>query len=96
MAFTHKDNSGSLFRNERKESSNHPDYTGTIIVAGVAYWLSAWIKDGQKGKFMSLAVKPKDEGRGAGKPTPQQQVAGARSSMADDMDDTIPFAPEFR
>lgn len=91
MAFEHKDMTGSLFKNDRKETDKHPDYTGTLIVEGVSYWLSAWIKTSAKGKFMSLAVKPKDGGKGAGKPTPQQQASGARASMADDMSDEIPF-----
>ena len=54
-------NSGTLFKNDRKESEKHPDYTGKINVDGTDYWLSAWIKTGKSGKFMSLAVKPKDE-----------------------------------
>lgn len=55
-----KDNSGALFKNERKESENHPSHTGSITVAGVEYWLSAWVKEGTKGKYFSLSVKPKE------------------------------------
>lgn len=92
MTFQHKDNTGSLFKNARKETERHPDYTGTIIVDGVSYWLSAWVKDGAKGKFFSLAVKPKDGGKGADKPTPQQQDNPARrGSVKDALDDEIPF-----
>ena len=55
-----KDNSGVLFKNDKKESGNQPDYKGNITVNGVEYWLSAWIKEGKSGKFMGLAVNPKD------------------------------------
>lgn len=58
-----RENSGILFKNDRKDKPSHPDYTGNATVDGVDYWLSAWIKDGRKGKFMSLAFKPKEQRR---------------------------------
>lgn len=82
-------NRGALFKNDRKELDNHPDYKGSINCDGVDYWLSAWIKEGQKGKFMSLSIKPKDE---APKAAPKKQVA-----MAGDMPhDDIPFADPYK
>ena len=56
-----RDNSGVLFKNDKKETVNHPDYKVNITVGGQDYWLSAWIKEGKSGKFMGLAVSPKEE-----------------------------------
>ena len=55
-----KDNSGVLFRNDKKDTPNHPDYKGGLTVNGQEYWLSAWIKEGKSGKFMGLALSPKE------------------------------------
>lgn len=59
-------NRGSLFKNDRKQSENHPDFKGSINVNGVDYWMSAWtkeIKQGEKAgqKFMSLSIQPKNQ-----------------------------------
>ncbi len=55
-----KDNSGALFPNDRKETDNHPDRTGSCRIGGVDYWISGWIKEGDKGQYMSLSFKPKE------------------------------------
>jgi hypothetical protein len=52
------DNSGALFRNERKEKDTHPDHTGKATVAGQEYYVSAWIKEKNGRKYFSLAFKP--------------------------------------
>ena len=78
-----RDNSGVIFRNDKKVNDTHPDYKGSIMVAGVEYWISGWIKDGKSGKFMGLAVMQKDESRVPAKAAPASNMS--------DMDDGIPF-----
>lgn len=60
MAYVQKENSGSLFKNDRKEKETHPDYKGDINIGGKNYWISAWVKEGKNGKFFSLSVNVKD------------------------------------
>jgi uncharacterized protein (DUF736 family) len=83
MAEYDNTNRGSLFRNDRKETENHPDYTGSINVDGTDYWLSAWLKTSKAGKkFFSMSVKPKDA-------PPVARAAPAQPEFEPDQD--IPF-----
>ena len=60
-AYIPKNGSFSLFKNEKKEKDTHPDYTGSGVgLDGVEFWVSAWIKEGKSGKFMSCVLKSKD------------------------------------
>jgi uncharacterized protein (DUF736 family) len=58
-----RDNSGILFRNDRKEKDSHPDYKGTARVNGQDMEMAAWIKEGRKGKFMTFSFSEPRGGR---------------------------------
>jgi hypothetical protein len=79
MATKQYDNIGILFRSH-KQKENDRDYRGEITINGVEYWLSGWIKEGKKGKFLGLAVKPKDP-----------PSADKSKPLADEMSDAIPL-----
>lgn len=81
-------NRGVLFKNSRKQKETHPDYTGTINVDGVDYFLDAWLKDGAKGKFYSMSVKRKD--KQSTQPAPARQ--GGKPPAPAIYED-VPFAP---
>lgn len=89
MAYEQRDNSGSLFKNDKKETDNHPNATGKAMIGGVMYYVSAWTKDGAKGKFQSLAFKPID-GASAPASTPAPANSAKPESAWPD-DDDIPF-----
>lgn len=88
MAYETKNNTGSLFKNDRKQSDKHPDYKGSAVVSGQEVWMSAWIKKSRDGQtYMSFAFEPKQE---------QAKRAAAASQAPDDRwdepdDDRVPF-----
>jgi uncharacterized protein (DUF736 family) len=93
MAYEVKPNTGSLFKNERKEAETHADYRGSGLIDGVEYWFDAWIntsKDGQK--YMSLKFKPKNADQ-SGSYARQEPARSPRPASAfdDDTDTGIPF-----
>ena len=83
MAYEQKDNSGSLFKNDRKENDKQPDYKGTVKIGGVEYWQSAWIKDVNGKKFFSQSFTPKDA-------NPEQKKTQTLQFNSDPGDD-LPF-----
>lgn len=84
MAYEQRDNSGTLFKNDKREKDSHPHATGSAMIGGVEYWVSAWTKEGARGKFQSLAFKLKDTGHA---PQPRQPDRDERREP----DAEIPF-----
>jgi hypothetical protein len=58
-------NSGILSRNHDRKSDKHPTHRGdgsfTCTHCGAVneLWLSGWVKEGRKGKFLSLSFRSK-------------------------------------
>ena len=81
MAYEQRENSGTLFRNEKGDNPKRPDYRGEALVDGVEYRVSAWVKDGKKGKFLSMAFDAKEA---------PAQTQDAETYNGDN-DDNLPF-----
>lgn len=56
-------NTGVLFKNKKKETEKHPDYTGSINIDGKEYFLGGWKKSmNSSGEaFITLKPTPKDQ-----------------------------------
>ena len=77
-----KDNSGSLFMNDKKERDSQPDRRGSARIDGVDYWVSGWLKKKEDGTpWMSLSYQRKDAAAAVPKKAETQAA----------MDDEIPF-----
>jgi hypothetical protein len=89
MSYEQKDNTGSLFKNQRKEKDTHPDATGSITVDGVAYWISAWSKQDRNGNhYQSLSVRRKEQTMPAANTDGQRVMPRKRDEL---YDESIPF-----
>jgi hypothetical protein len=83
MAYEQKELSGSLFKNDKREKDTHPNATGSALIGGVEYWVSAWTKKDKNGNpWQSLAFKPKIEKTATGI---------KRNPGKNEEDETIPF-----
>jgi uncharacterized protein (DUF736 family) len=64
-------NRGAIFKNDRKEGENDPDFKGTLNVDGVEHCINGWRKTSKSGvKFLSLSIMPKDGGNNKPKAKP--------------------------
>jgi uncharacterized protein (DUF736 family) len=91
LAYEMKYMSGSLFKNDRKETDTHPDYKGSALINGVEHWLDAWINTAKDGsKYMSLKMKPK-EARGLPATNEHAGYTPPNTTAMIDLDDDVPF-----
>lgn len=95
MAYEQRNNNGSLFKNDRKQNDRQPDLTGTAIINGKTWRVSAWKKTSRDGSktFLSLefneptqAYAPQNNPRGM-----QQTGQFPTAPLGGDMPDDIGF-----
>ena len=54
-----KEGQGKLWNNDKKESDNQPDFTGSLVLDGVKYSLAAWNNVSKAGDtYLGLRIKP--------------------------------------
>ena len=90
------ENSGLIFKNDRKEGDSRPDYKGSVNVCGKQMDIALWIKENARGKFMSAKfsepyVKPEDIDEAIG--IERQQSHYTPTTYGED--DDVPFALLF-
>ena len=92
MAYEQKENTGSLFQNKEKRSENFPDYSGSLRIDGVDWWISGWrktLKDGTP--WLSLSVKRKDGTAARPDPAAEFKAEAKRVFPDAELSDDLPF-----
>lgn len=96
MAYEINNNSGSLFKNDRRQNDRQPEYTGTVNIEGKIMRISAWVRTAKSGvKYFSLAF---DEPMANNFSAPQNNPRGMQqtgkmpsSPVNSPADEDIPF-----
>jgi hypothetical protein len=82
MAYIPKPGSFTLFKNDKKQTETHPDYRGDgMDMNGEPVWVSAWSREGAKGKFMSCSMQHKNK----------DQPVKKKADVMSDLDNDLPF-----
>lgn len=79
-------NRGSIWKNDKKSKETDPDYTGSINIEGVDYWLNGWRKSedaAEKAPVLKFTVRKKGEVK---KPS-----SGKAGNSIADLDSDIPW-----
>lgn len=77
-----KENTGAIFKNDKKSSANHPDYRGVVNANGKDMEIALWLKESKTGKkyfSVSLSEPYQTDAQASGDKSLKQQ------------DDDLPF-----
>ena len=62
MAYEIRENSGSLWPNDKREKDSHPNSKGQVKIDGKLYWVSGWTKATDDGrKWLSLSFQAQED-----------------------------------
>jgi len=80
--FIHKENTGSLFKNDKKENEKQPDYKGKINIRGEVMEIALWVRESSKGtKYLSARVD--EEFKPVGESKMQKAVESLKQDFPD-------------
>lgn len=91
-----RDNSGALFKNEKRTNDNQPHYRGDAMVNGKAMRIAAWVKTSKNGvTYMSLQFEEPFQQQGNSPQPPQSLTNAPKADGAEQspspQDDGLPF-----
>lgn len=79
-----KNNTGAIFKNDKKTAENQPDYRGKMMVDGKEWEISLWVRESAAGnKYMSAAIKEPY--------VKLTEAAPVQTPKQDESDDGMPF-----
>ena len=88
--YEHKENSGSLFKNNYKNDDRHPDYKGKINVAGKILDIALWKRTSKDGKTTYLSVQVAEPYKNEQQPEVTASEYASQKG-GEDIVDFIPF-----
>ena len=85
-----KNNSGAIFKNDKKTADNQPDYRGKMVVDNKEWEISLWLRESAKAvKYFSAAIKEPWVAPNDG--VQLQSTSDKIKAETNDFDDGLPF-----
>ena len=86
MAYEQKDNTFSLFDNDKKGNDKAPDYKGKGLINGEEVKIAVWKRTGKTGvEYLSGVIEANE------KPVAEPAPQPAQEALSEEISDEIPF-----
>jgi hypothetical protein len=79
-------NRGQIWKNDDRKSETHPHFKGSMNIAGVEYWVSAWTRKpdaNPKAPSLTFSFSKKED--------KVSEPSSVETVQQDSFDDSIPF-----